>query len=355
MMILKIVTGVLLTILWSSKRIDKIQRRDIKVFIKVVVLLIFIILLFSFTNNIVGHSIISNCYSNVTSNHIIAIAAIGTLIFSIWTFRKNNEFIRKQQFETTFFNMMRQVEDIVSKLTYKQQIVNEYLREKKIDYKGEEILNPVVDTILSKGRDVFEYLYKEIRIIYFEQENLIKGINLTENKELNDIIESAKKYYSPPIGFKGVIDLLGIKGYENIKDIHILDHYFRYLYRIMKFVDEAEYLENDKNYRDERYKYMGILRATLSPYELVLLFYNNLSKYGNEKVKPLIEKYSMFKSLRPELLANTIRDYNLELIDDIYNSDYDRYIAFDEKDNGYLRYDQSVKYKEQNKHILNKW
>jgi hypothetical protein len=36
-------------------------------------------------------------------------------------------------------------------------------------------------------------------------------------------------------------------------------------------------------------------------------------------------------------------------------NDYDRYIAFDEKDNGYLRYNQSVKYKEHNKYLLNKW
>jgi len=36
------------------------------------------------------------------------------------TFRKNQMFLQKQQFESTFFNMMKQLEDIVSKLTIEE-------------------------------------------------------------------------------------------------------------------------------------------------------------------------------------------------------------------------------------------
>ncbi|SFL62372.1 hypothetical protein SAMN05216357_13513 [Porphyromonadaceae bacterium KH3CP3RA] len=56
--------------------------------------------------------------SNITAigSLVTAIAALIAIGVSIWTFRKNNSFIRKQQFETTFFNMMKQLEDIVSKL-----------------------------------------------------------------------------------------------------------------------------------------------------------------------------------------------------------------------------------------------
>lgn len=45
------------------------------------------------------------------------------------------------------------------------------------------------------------------------------------------------------------------------------------------------------------------MRASLSQYELIMLFYNCLSSNGREKFKPLIEKYAIFNNLRVELLA----------------------------------------------------
>ena len=78
----------------------------------------------------------------------------------------------------------------------------------------------------------------------------------------------------------------------------VSDHYFRHLYRIYKFVDTSCLIEDD-----ERYEYTCIIRSQLSEYELVMLFYNCLTPNGREKFKPLIEKYSVFKNLRYELLA----------------------------------------------------
>lgn len=76
------------------------------------------------------------------------------------------------------------------------------------------------------------------------------------------------------------------------------DHYFRHLYRILKYIDNTD-LINDA----ERYDYACIVRSQLSDYELAMLFYNCLTEYGCEKFKPLIEKYTIFNNLRPELLA----------------------------------------------------
>lgn len=83
------------------------------------------------------------------------------------------------------------------------------------------------------------------------------------------------------------------------------DHYFRNLYRIIKLVDTTQ-LTVDKTEEMEfleKYKYVSIIRAQLSAYELLWLFYNCLSENGNEKFKPLIEKYTLFKSFRFEELA----------------------------------------------------
>ena len=71
-------------------------------------------------------------------------------------------------------------------------------------------------------------------------------------------------------------------------------HYFRHLYNIVKFIDRS-------NIESKRV-YSNLLRAQLSSNELVLLFYNCVSKHGAEKFKPLVERYSLLKNLPKDAL-----------------------------------------------------
>jgi hypothetical protein len=68
-----------------------------------------------------------------------------------------------------------------------------------------------------------------------------------------------------------------------------LGHYFRHLYRTLRFVNDSD--EQDK------VLYSGILRGQLSDLELNLLYYNCLSSHGREKFKPLAENYALFDNL----------------------------------------------------------
>ncbi len=68
----------------------------------------------------------------------------------------------------------------------------------------------------------------------------------------------------------------------------VLDHYFRNLYHIVKFIDASDL-------PDPR-RYTSLVRAQLSPAELVLLFYNGLSRYG-DKFRPLMVKYALLEQL----------------------------------------------------------
>ena len=72
------------------------------------------------------------------------------------------------------------------------------------------------------------------------------------------------------------------------------DHYFRNLYRIVKFIHRSE-LDIDKSF------YIGTLRAQLSSNELVAIFFNGLCKSG-QKFKPLIEEYSLFDNIKISLI-----------------------------------------------------
>ncbi len=70
-----------------------------------------------------------------------------------------------------------------------------------------------------------------------------------------------------------------------------LDPYFRLLFHIFTFIDRSELLE------DERVVYANIARAQLTNYELRLLFYNGMVGEGKQGFKPLIERYGLLKHL----------------------------------------------------------
>ena len=57
----------------------------------------------------------------------------------------------------------------------------------------------------------------------------------------------------------------------------------------------------------KKYEYTSIVRATLSQYELVMLFYNG---FYHKKFKTLAEKYALMNNLRIGLLASD-EDINL--------------------------------------------
>ncbi|RNC64338.1 MAG: hypothetical protein ED859_18600 [Desulfuromonadales bacterium] len=120
-----------------------------------------------------------------------------------------------------------------------------------------------------RGRRCFRFLYKE----YIEEyEKVFKHTSLDEF---------------------GLISETYFDFYEKRQDK--LAHYFQTLYNIIKYVDEAD-SEIDKK------KYINLVRAQLSVYELGLLFYNCLAELGRDKFKPLIEKYSLFKNMPKSIL-----------------------------------------------------
>lgn len=122
-----------------------------------------------------------------------------------------------------------------------------------------------------------------------------------ENLEVKTRQESSFDENSRFDSLRECIEKEGLQGYASVEMPTYFDHYFRLLYRILKFVEKTDLIgkDNDK----EKYVYTSMIRAMLSRYELVWLYYNGLSVYGNKKLKPLIEKFCMLKNLRKELLC----------------------------------------------------
>ncbi len=163
-----------------------------------------------------------------------------------------NSTLEKQNFESTFFQLLNLHNIIVNSIYYKSKLL--LGNEEK-----------------SSGRDCFVVFYDTYQKYY---KNLDRTTKPLSEKEI--ISESYKKFYS-----------------DNQKYI---GHYFLYLYNIAKFI-------NSSSVKNKRF-YSNLLRSQLSYNELALLFYNCLSVPEENKFKPIIEDFTLFKNLPTELLIN---------------------------------------------------
>ena len=206
----------------------------------------------------------------------------GVILTIIWQIKNDNRSkinAQRLQFENTFFNMTQTFEHIVEGLVVeKNDIQGGDTGTLFLNYYSSEISTEQGDSTGTeiKGRAVFKYIYQQRKL---------------EGKLLRDaIVESGLAPYE-----------IALKG--------ILDHYFRYLYRILKFIDETDLID-----AEQKYRYASMFRAQLSEFELVLIYYNGVSQMGCEKLKPLLEKYSVLKNIRLEDLATTVDYEGKELI-----------------------------------------
>jgi hypothetical protein len=187
-------------------------------------------------------------------------------------FKMQNTTLRLQRFENTFFSMLSLHHDIVKGIDYIQKEYIEDFVDQSLMAKNE------TEKVMYQGRDVFEVTYAKLAV-----------------------------------GVKNDITIEGINSrYMFLYRFHVndFDNYFRNLYRIIKLIDTSEFTINPNSVEEfeMKYKYTSIVRSQLSTYELLWLFYNCISENGNEKFKPLIEKYTLFKNIRCRELSNDQHD-----------------------------------------------
>jgi len=165
---------------------------------------------------------------------------------------KQNETLSVQKFENTFFNLLRLHHEIVNVLDLRRRM-----------------------EVIAEGRDCFKTIYEEFYRIAIERGGSIDSV---------------------------------IYSYEEVFNKHQADlgHYFRNLYHIFKYVHFSGVPF------PEKHRYANFARAQLSSYELLLLFYNCLSKNGQEKFKPLVEEYQILKNMPIEKLVHINHKENYE-------------------------------------------
>lgn len=222
---------------------------------------------------------IGDTIGGIMGPFVAMIAAYLTFI-AFWVQKEANEAqrqdIKEERFSTNFYNLLNIHEQITSSLEY-----NTY-----------EILNAKTEYITYRGREVFHQAYCII-----PQYDRDKGL----------------KYIGK--GIAGRIKEQGMDSYMKSTLPTYFDHYFRNMYRIVKYIDESKVFDclPEDERMTRKYEYVSILRSTLSRYELVWLFYNTLSEYGRAKFKPLVEKYALLNNIRTDLLVKPEDVYKFDV------------------------------------------
>lgn len=263
-----------------------------------------------------------------------------------------NTTMKKQQFDSIFFNMINLhnniqndlklnrvngrevIEEIYSVLCIKYSelvkadllnnnisLLDEFVKETYIDKNLEDYRRNAFKTfgsdplLNSKYKDYSEFdqtvcngtsnewkLKKKELLQYYEEDKSINStyfykdhlddMNLEEllKKNSNVYRKIKDKYYqNPSKELKTRVYETLYKEYENI-----FGHYYSNLYRLVKLIQEQNFDNNEVVNEKEKSKYRGILRAQFSSFELLMLFYNiSLSEKG-EKFKRLLISTNFF-------------------------------------------------------------
>ena len=247
---------------------------------------------------------------------------------------QQNETMKIERFENTFFKMIEVQQSIVNDL-YAADSHTEWVKQ---DDSSGRSANEVLTKDEYRGRNLFYYVF-----------------NLCEHKIGNHIFPGS----SMRPGLYSVIKFRGKDCFDDYMTTTMFDHYFRHLYTILRFVEENDWLGEEK-----QYQYATFVRATLSRYELVMLYYNG---FFHPKMKKMMEQYCLLNNIRKDLLPMSF-EYNNYLKrvgltnNDLYDAgfsvgDFEFYLTDDENDNTryYLSAFYTNKEMEQGKKMLNCW
>lgn len=186
--------------------------------------------------------------------------------------RRQDEAMKRQQFETTYFSLLEQ-----------QQMIRAQLKGKI-------------------GNDTYE------GILYLQglKAQLADALSVL-NYIQNEVTEENK------VMLKNRVNVLYMDFF--LPNVSNLAHYFRHLYHILKYIDDSQ-LSDSKKYAD-------LLQSQLSNDELYLLAINGISNYGRKRMLPLLDKYGLLENYNANGDMLTVR-----LLSIFYQKTKNKYLMF---------------------------
>lgn len=158
--------------------------------------------------------------------------------------------IKRQNFESTFFNMMNLHGGIVDSI---------------------DLSHP--NGKITKGRDCFVIFYRRIGSFCLPDDS-----GSDEGRDEIDVLR---------------------EGYSEFWEDHQLElgHYFRFLYNMLRFIKESGFVDGP---------YVRLVRAQLSDQELLVIFYNCIASRHGGTFKLMAEEFSLFDNMPQDRVLSAI-------------------------------------------------
>lgn len=248
--------------------------------------------------------------------------------------RETRDQFKKQIFESTFFNLLKNQSEI----------------SKRIDATFYGLKNPYTTASANaEGLKFFSFAKRQLVLIYnalerteyekFDQEyyeDLMRTADSYaqpgDEQNNNELLEKARMSYSLKIYAITEENHRNYKGYDERKKMEIIynyfigvyqsriSNYFRHLYYILNFVKENHHKELTESSTKEQknieeinlryYRYAQFIQAQMTDDELVLLFYNCVLY---PMALELVSKYNLLESLNPKSLVSLRHDCVTEI------------------------------------------
>jgi hypothetical protein len=247
-------------------------------------------------------------------NSLFAGLAFAGIIFTILLQRgeliETRKAISHERFDTTFFELLKFHKNVSESVETRGG-------------RGKDAFVSFHETFIGKDPDFS--IFAALRQVSREKIRVIidtKKVSKLENKALSDAdvnnieealkqgVRSLENYLDNTIDMheKKVIEAYSAAAEERIDDFA---HYFRNLYNILKFINESDEIGDH-----ERVRYAKFVRSQLSEAELIVIFYNSISKIslpgreslelGYPKMGKLLVKYNMLHNMSPKNLIHSL-------------------------------------------------
>jgi hypothetical protein len=281
-------------------------------------------------------------------------------------YKITNATMRKQQFDSTFFNMINLHHNILKEISfinvsgrsaisllfetvkevYNGEVLLEYKKKLKTEilfYKDESIRNDFLlhsvwfnlkkEYILDIQQHAQNYIHYDedgtpnddrlsLKLLSVYTERDKQWIRMKEHaeKEFNENLKKDPEYaleLLEEVDFEGLLNAgvdhhfldvfnkntntkplkdLRIQSFEIVYNANenLIGHYYRNLYRIIRLIQDETFDIDEENNEKEKKKYRGILRAQLSSFELMMIFYNVTYSKKGEKFKTYLINTNFF-------------------------------------------------------------
>lgn len=229
-----------------------------------------------------------------------------------------------QQFESNFFELLKIHRENVNEIKYESysgRIFFIYIRD---DFG--RIYKIIKEIDKSEQLNEKERVNLGYQILYFgiQRYQAILGKRLISFK--NNQLPIVKQIISKADKLKNTTAIKIFNGHQ-VR----LGHYYRHLYQMVLYVDQTDFLTDNK-----KYFYLKTLRSQLSSHEQVLFFFNSLSDLGSGWTAnnfDLITKYRLIKNIPPGLTFGIDpRKYYSKIEFDEYFHDIEEIIDEDDEE-----------------------